>query len=100
MSRRSAAPASLRQASARPTATLDEIDIRTFLDARPRRAPDFAREDRAYAALAAEMADNPRNLLQKLVEVAVDLCAAHTAARSRWRRWRRGDIRTRRSPPA
>lgn len=25
------------------------------------------------------MADNPRNLLQKLVEVAVDLCAAHTA---------------------
>ena len=62
-----------------PTATLAEVDIRPILDARPRRSPNFEREDRAYGALATEMAENPRNLLQKLVEVAVDLCSAHTA---------------------
>ena len=62
-----------------PTATLAEVDIRPFLDARPRRAPNHEQEDRAYGELATEMAENPRNLLQKLVEVAVELCQAHTA---------------------
>ena len=41
--------------------------------------PNYEQEDRAYAALAREMADNPRNLLQKLAEVALDLCRADTA---------------------
>lgn len=65
-----------------PRATLAEVDIRSELDARPLRAPNYEREHQAFAVLAAEMADNPRNMLQKLVEVAVDLCGAHTAGLS------------------
>ena len=67
------------ESAGRPTATLAEVDIRPFLDARPRRSPNYEHEDRAYGELATEMAENPRNLLQKLVEVAVDLCQADTA---------------------
>jgi signal transduction histidine kinase len=55
------------------------VDIRAKLEARPRRPPNYEQEDRAYGELATEMAENPRNLLQKLAEVAVDLCQAHTA---------------------
>ena len=62
-----------------PTATLADVDIRPSLEARPRRPRNHEQEERAYADLATEMAENPRNLLQKLVEVAVDLCHAHTA---------------------
>ena len=36
----------------------------------PVRMPDFQSEDRALAALAKEMTENPRNMLQKLVETA------------------------------
>ena len=67
------------EVAGRPTATLAEVDIRPLLAARPRRSPNFDEEDRAYEQLATELAENPRNLLQKLVEVAVDLCQAHTA---------------------
>ena len=38
-----------------------------------------SRRCRALAALAEEMAVNPRNMLQRLVEVAVDLCQADTS---------------------
>ena len=62
-----------------PTATLEEIDILHELDRRPSRAPDFAAESRALASLAAELATNPRNMLQRLVELAVELCHAHTS---------------------
>ena len=64
----------------RPTATLDQVDIRRELEIRPCRPPNYAQEDRAYGTLAREMAENPRNLLQKLVDVAVELCAAGTLA--------------------
>ena len=40
---------------------------------------DWLEEHRAFTTLASDMASNPRNMLQKLVEVAVDLCDAHTA---------------------
>ena len=79
MSRAAHAEASRSETTGRPTATLAEVDIRRTLDARPRRSPNYEQEDRAYGALAMEMAENPRNLLQKLVEVAVDLCQADTA---------------------
>ena len=62
-----------------PTATLDEIDIRAELLSRAPHPPDHASEERAFAALAKEMAENPRNMLQKLVETAVELCHADTA---------------------
>jgi signal transduction histidine kinase/ActR/RegA family two-component response regulator len=72
-------PARHPEGSGQPTATLAEVDILSELTGRQRRPPDYEREDRALAALATEMAHNPRNLLQKLVETAVDLCNADTA---------------------
>ena len=66
-------------ASGAPIATLEDVDIRAELLTRPRRPPDYESEDRAFAALAREMAQNPRNMLQKLVETAVELCRADTA---------------------
>lgn len=61
-----------------PTAMLAEVDILSELATRPRRSPNYEREHRAFDMLSAEMADNPTNMLQRLVEVAVDLCEAHT----------------------
>jgi signal transduction histidine kinase len=62
-----------------PTASFADVDIRAELRTRPCRSPDYERENRALAVLAREMAANPRNMLQKLVEVAADLCDADTA---------------------
>jgi signal transduction histidine kinase len=65
--------------SAVASATLADVDILTELADRPSRSPNYEREHRAFVLLAREMAENPRNLLQKLAEIAVDLCDAHTA---------------------
>jgi signal transduction histidine kinase len=62
-----------------PIVSLDVVDIRLELEARPRRPSSLVEEHRAFSVLAWEMAANPRNMLQKLAEVAVDLCDAHTA---------------------
>ena len=62
--------------SAGPTATLAEVDIRSELSTRPPRLPDSEGLDRALAVLAGEMTENPRSMLQKLVETALDLCKA------------------------
>jgi signal transduction histidine kinase len=63
-----------------PTATLDEVDILRELFTRPSAPPDYAAESRAVAILAEEIAANPANMLRRLVEVAVELCHADTAA--------------------
>jgi signal transduction histidine kinase len=63
----------------RPTTTFADVDIRHELRTRPRRSPNYEQENRALAILAREMASNPRNMLQKLVEVAHDLCGADTS---------------------
>jgi len=65
--------------SAGPTATLAEVDIRSELSTRPPRLPDSEGLDRALAVLAREMTENPRSMLQKLVETALELCKADTA---------------------
>jgi signal transduction histidine kinase len=62
-----------------PAVAFTDVDIRTELRARPRRAPNYQQENLALAALAREMAANPRNMLHKLVEVAADLCEADAA---------------------
>ena len=62
-----------------PSASFADIDIRHELRSRPCRSPDYERENLALASLARELADNPRNMLQKLAEVAADLCGADTA---------------------
>jgi signal transduction histidine kinase len=61
------------------TATLAEVDIRSELSTRPYRLHDSEGLDRALAVLAREMTENPRSMLQTLVETAVDLCKADTA---------------------
>jgi signal transduction histidine kinase/ActR/RegA family two-component response regulator len=65
--------------AAGPTATLAEVDIRHELATRPPRRPDSEGLDRALAVLAGEMTENPRSMLQKLVETALELCKADTA---------------------
>jgi hypothetical protein len=65
-----------------PVATLADVDIRGELHTRARRPSNDAQESRALARLAAEMTTNPRNMLQTLVDVAADLCQAHTAGLS------------------
>jgi hypothetical protein len=65
----------LREASV----SFEKIDFRSELKARPSRPPNYEAEHRALALLAKEMAENPRNMLQKVVEMAVELCAADTA---------------------
>src|SRR4051812_6366326 len=75
----SPAPTRVVADAATPIVSLDLVDIRPELERRPHRASRMAEEHRAFTTLASDMASNPRNMLQKLVEVAVDLCDAHTA---------------------
>ena len=60
-------------------ASLADVDITSELDRRRGRLPEYEREHLAFVALATELAANPRNMLQKLVETAMDLCHAPTA---------------------
>lgn len=46
---------------------------------RPFRREDFEAENHALVTLAAELANQPRNLLQKLAEIALELCNADSA---------------------
>jgi signal transduction histidine kinase len=61
------------------TVSLAEIEITAQLSQRPARAPNYAAENRALVHLAHEMATNPSNILQKLVETALVLCRAGSA---------------------
>jgi signal transduction histidine kinase len=72
-------PVRLSQADLPPTASLNDVLINGELGLRPRRAPDHARENQAFSDLAKELADNPDNMLQRLTEIALDLCSADTA---------------------
>ena len=57
-----------------------ESVISTFeLRKRPSRSPDYQAESRALSALAQEIANSPQNVLQKLVEVALELSRAQSA---------------------
>lgn len=73
-------PVRLPQADLPPTATLSEVVITAQLLSRPPRGTqDHAREIRALGDLAKELAENPRNMVQRLTEIALDLCRADTA---------------------
>lgn len=65
-----------------PSATLADVDILLEFRSRPARAADYAREHHAFVRLTAALATNPRDMLQELVSVAVDLCNADTAGLS------------------
>lgn len=74
------APAESRGTSSSPESPLGsalaDVLITGQLALRPSRVPSFAAENRALVALAREMTNSPRNLLQKLVEMALELCQA------------------------
>lgn len=78
----SSGPVRQMDVSAGPTATLVEVDIRSELSSRPPRLPDSDGLDQALAGLAREMTENPRSMLQRLVETALHLCRADTAGLS------------------
>src|SRR5687767_8915102 len=62
--------------------TLDEVDIKAELSRRPYRSPNYEVEHQALIQLADEMANHPNNILQKLVEIAYELCRADSAGLS------------------
>ncbi len=63
-----------------PTAApLASVIATSELLRRPRRAPDFEGESRALSTLLATLSASPRSALQKLAEVALELCSAHSA---------------------
>ena len=72
--------------------TLDDVLITPELFRRPSRPSDHQTENGALVTLAREMADNPRNLLQKLVEMAVGLCRAGSAGISLLKTGANGEI--------
>ena len=58
------------------TASLESILITDELNKRPSRPPDYETESRALLAIAQHMADSPATTLQKLAEVALEICRA------------------------
>src|SRR4051794_25272389 len=60
---------------------MTDVDTLTAeqLASRPCRAPDYEAETRALGALSAAMATSARDLLQRLVETALELCGAQSA---------------------
>ena len=59
--------------------SIDDILITPELQHRVPRLADYAAENQAMMALALEMANNPQNLLQLLVQFAQELCQAGSA---------------------
>lgn len=60
-------------------ASLDSVLSTGELKARPSRPPDYKAENEALLAIARHMGDSPRTVLQKLAEVALEICRAGSA---------------------
>jgi PAS domain S-box-containing protein len=58
---------------------LESVISTPELRKRPSRSPNYQAESRALSALAQEMANSPQNVLQKLVDVALELSRAQSA---------------------
>jgi PAS domain S-box-containing protein len=59
--------------------SLESVLCTDELNRRPSRSPDYQAESRALAELGAALADSPRTILQKLVEVTLRICRAGSA---------------------
>jgi two-component system, cell cycle sensor histidine kinase and response regulator CckA len=59
--------------------TLEDVVINSELSRRPSRAPDYQAEAQTLNVLAETLAHSPRNLLQRLFEIAQQLCRADSA---------------------
>jgi PAS domain S-box-containing protein len=66
-------------ATAEIRASLESILITEELKQRPSRPPDYETENRALLSIAQHMADSPRGTLQKLTEIALEICQADSA---------------------
>jgi signal transduction histidine kinase len=60
------------------TVPLPDIFITDELTRRPRRVPDYQAENRCLVELARTLAQTPESLLQRVTEVAMELCHAET----------------------
>ena len=58
---------------------LSEVLITDELYRRPERSPDYVAEHEAFTSLTREMFVSPESLMQRLCEVALELCGAGTA---------------------
>jgi hypothetical protein len=67
------------QQSSIASITLEDVNIHSQLASRSCRPRDYKSEHRVLSVLAQEMVANPRMMLQKLAETALDLCNAETA---------------------
>jgi len=58
---------------------IEDVITTAILAERPSRAPDFEAENRALLELGRVFADSPKAILQKLADVALSLCDAHSS---------------------
>ncbi len=65
--------------SSQDVSSVEDILITPQLFSRNSRPPDLTGENRALVALAHEAAQNPKSLIQKLVEITAELCHAGSA---------------------
>ncbi len=75
-----AAPSLLDKHQTVPTFT--DVDIKAELSQRPSRPPDYESEHRALLQLADAMAEQPSEVLQKLIDITCEVCRADTAGLS------------------
>ena len=57
---------------------LESVLCTEELKRRPSRPPDYRGENQALLALAQELTNSPGNVLQKLVDIALELCRGHS----------------------
>ena len=58
---------------------LESVLCTEELKRRPSRPPEYQAENQALLALAQELTASPGSVLQKLVDIALELCRGHSA---------------------
>ena len=58
---------------------LESVLCTEELKRRPSRPPDYQAENQALLALAQELTNSPGSVLQRLVDIALELCRGHSA---------------------
>ena len=62
-----------------PSVPLESVLCTEELQRRPSRPPDYQAENQALLALVQELTNAPGSVLQRLVDIALELCRAHSA---------------------
>jgi hypothetical protein len=62
-----------------PSVALESVLCTEELQRRPSRPPDYQTENQALLALVQELTNAPGSVLQRLVDIALELCRAHSA---------------------